>query len=220
MCSNTQKLVLVSSCLFASMVANATVLTFDITGAADGSVMPQSYGDNVTATTMGNFSYGSAHGFTPDITTSYVGLGGQADLNWWSNGYGDLTNVIEYEPDGAPGFSVDLLASSGLVELHGFDMGNWGSDITVASVKVMSGTNTLFSQSNVFLPGGSTHVDFDFTTPLSAASMSIVIDLTGLGGSSDNVGLDNIAFGQAVPEPTTMAILGAGVFTLLKRRRK
>lgn len=210
----------------ASALSNATVLTFDISGNTAGQLVQQAYGDNVTAATMGSFSYGSAHGFTPDVTTSYIGLGNQTDLNWWSTGYSDLTNVVEYEPDGDPGYAISLGASTGnLVSLHDFDLGNFGAQITIPGLTVKDGTNNvLFSQSNFVLPGSGTmtHLHFDFNSaPLTAQSLTITLDLSGLGGNSDNVGIDNIGFSQsAVPEPATLAALGIGALALLKRRRK
>ena len=35
-----------------------------------------------------------------------------------------------------------------------------------------------------------------------------MIDLTGLAMSSDNIGIDNVVFAQAIPEPTTGLLLG------------
>ncbi|MBS1708501.1 MAG: hypothetical protein JSS65_07230 [Armatimonadetes bacterium] len=210
----------------AAALSSATVLTFDIDNLTNGSLMPQSYGDNVTATTMGGHHYGAAYGFTPDVTASYVGLGSQADVNFWETGYGDLVNVIEYEPDGDPGYKVGLTASTSVVQLQSFDLGNWGSQVTLKNLSVVDGGGgVLFSQNNIVVPGSgtNTHLSFDFTSaPLTASSLFIVLDLTGLGGNSDNMGLDNIAFGQAqaVPEPATCTMLALGAVLLRRRRQK
>ena len=57
-----------------------------------------------------------------------------------------------------------------------------------------------------------------------ANSLSIEIDLTGLGGSSDNIGIDNISFVQqtaAVPEPSSLLLVwitGIGVASIRRRR--
>jgi len=203
--------------------SHATILTFDIAGATSGSTLSQDYGDNVTATTMGAFGYGDTHGFTPDVVTEYDGFGATEELNFWTTGYSDLTNVAEYEPDGAPGFAINLVASGGnLVELHGFDLGNFGSEITIPSLTITDeANNVLFSQTNFVLPVWSTpHLSFDFGTPLVGQTIRIAFDLTGLGGNSDNVGIDNIAFSQApVPEPMTLVGLAAGIGALARRRR-
>ena len=50
---------------------SAAVLTFDTGNTTDGSGIPTTYGDNITATTIGSSSYGATGGFTPDITVSY-----------------------------------------------------------------------------------------------------------------------------------------------------
>ncbi len=62
----------------------------------------------------------------------------------------------------------------------------------------------------------SPHLDFDFNT-LLAQELSIHIDTTGLGGNSDNIGLDNIQFSQTavVPVPAAMWLFGTGVIGLL-----
>lgn len=204
--------------------SQATVLTFDITGATNSTLISQDYGDNVTATTMGNFGYGSDFGFTPDVVTEYDGLGNQQDLNFWSTGYSDLTNVAEYEPDGDPGFAINLVASNGNeVLLHGFDLGNFGGAITVPGVTITDEMdNVLYSSLNFALPGNtSPHISFDFNTPLVGQSIRIEFDLTGLGGNSDNVGIDNIAFSQQpVPEPMTMVGLATGLALIARRRRR
>ncbi len=206
--------------------ASATVLTFDIAGAGNGLLMPQDYGDNVTATTMGNFSYGSAGGFTPNVTVSYASDSGQ-ELRFWSTNYNDLINVVENEVDGDTGYSLTFTADSGFdVVLDSMNMGNWGATITVPGITVTDGGgSTLFSATNFLLPGSSTpsSLFFDFGG-ISANTLILYIDTTGLGGNSDNVGLDNIQFGQsvsAVPVPAAAWLFGSGLIGLvgIARRR-
>ena len=55
-----------------------------------------------------------------------------------------------------------------------------------------------------------------------------MIDLTGLGGVSDDIGLDNVVFSQSrltapIPEPSVWAMLIGGFFgagTMLRSRRR
>lgn len=207
--------------LASATISHATVLTFDITGATSGSILPQGYGDNVTSTTMGSFSYGMGTGFTPDVTVDYVGSpGNQADLNFWATGYNDLVNVVEYEPDGAPEFSLVFTATNGqAVRLESFDLGNFGGAITLPSLTITNENNVvLWQMTNIAMPGSNLpHISFN--PNVAGTMLTLKADISGLGGASDNVGLDNIAFGQeAVPEPFTMAgIAGLG---LLAARRK
>src|SRR5215211_6903160 len=69
--------------------SSATDLTFDGTSGP----VNQSYGDRVTSTTMGAFSYGE-HGedFTPNITVQYDPNSGAAYT--WPSGYGDLIRTL------------------------------------------------------------------------------------------------------------------------------
>ncbi len=204
----------------------ATVLTFDIDGITNGANMPQAYGDNVTAATMGSFHYDVSNGVTPNVTVRYEGFvpgGGPAELQWWDTGYSDLSKVLEYEADGMPGYRVVLTAASGVVLLDQFDVGNWGSGVTIPSLKVKDGSGTvLYQLDNWFLSGNTfPHQTFVFLPALQAQELSIEFDLTGLGGNSDNVGMDNIRFRQsAVPEPVTFLAVPALAALALRRRKR
>jgi hypothetical protein len=196
----------------------ATVLTFNIDGISSGNVMPQSYGDNVTAMDMGAFHYGAAGGFTPNVTVSYADPSG-LDITYWENGFNDLNGVLNNEDDGESGYSITLLADAGFnVSLAGFDLGNFSSAVTLPGLTIVDGNGSiLFSQLNFQMPASSSpHLDFDFNT-LLAQELSIHIDTTGLGGNSDNIGLDNIQFSQTavVPVPAAMWLFGTGVIGLL-----
>ena len=48
---------------------------------------------------------------------------------------------------------------------------------------------------------------------VSATELTLRVDTTGLGGRSDNVGIDNIVFSQ-VPEPSTSVLLSLGLLGL------
>ena len=101
---------------------------------------------------------------------------------------------------------------------------------------MFAGGNALFSQNNVLVQGdftGPRHTAFDFTTPLSGSQLLIAIDYGNLaGGQQDNIGIDNIRFGQNPPavlpppppngvaEPSSLLLFAAGVGALLIRRRR
>lgn len=212
------------SLLLLSNAPSATVLTFDIAGAANGSLIPQTYGDNVTATTMGSFSYGAAGGVTPNVEVTYAGQGGQ-DLSFWSTGYSDLTNVIYSETDGQDSYSITLIADAGfVVSLSNFDIGNFGSAVTLPSVTVTDGNGAiLFSQSDIsLLAAGVPHLTFNLGGAVVANELTLLINTSGLGGNSDNIGLDNVQFSQvaAVPIPAAVWLLGSALGMLGWRRRK
>ena len=208
---------------FSILPVKGTVLTFDVSGLGAGVDLPQGYGDRVTATTMGTFSYGAAGGFTPNIEVSYAPLSG-GNLQFWTTGYSELVNVVENEFDGDNGWLITIKADAGFfVQLSGFDLGNFGADVVLPGITVTDGNgNTLETRSNISIPspGNGNHVDVDFNTPLAANTLVIAINTTGLGGQSDNIGVDNILFGQivAIPEPGLCALFGLAGLLGVRRR--
>ena len=93
---------------------------------------------------------------------------------------------------------ITLTADPGQsVRLLGFDLaGYFSADYTLNSVKVIDGTSVeLFSTTNFDLAGERTRVDFS-AAPLQSSQLTIEVDATNLGNSSDNVGIDNISFEQ------------------------
>jgi len=208
-----------------SMNANAdVVLTFDQSGIFDSVLIDQNYGDRVTASPDGNgHAYdiitGNGLGTTPNVEVSYSGE--SPDL--WTTGYGDLTNVFYNELDFSTGFGITLTADAGFeVGLFGFDMAAFGLGEVLPGVEVLDGDdNVLWSASSVAIDGTNRN-SFD-TGGVFADSLTISIDLTGLGGGSDNIGIDNVHFGQrvsAIPEPAGASVFFAGLLGLLGRRNR
>jgi hypothetical protein len=78
---------------------------------------------------------------------------------------------------------------------------------------------TLFSQTDVLVESnesGPRHTEFDFATPLSAQLRVIEIDFSNItSGIQDNIGIDNIRFGQnppaLIPIPAAAWLLGSGL---------
>lgn len=204
-----------------AMPAAATTLTFDIDGLANGNAISQGYGDRVTAETEGTFGYLLDGGATPNIEVSYEGVGG-GGLSWWGPGYNDLAGVAYFEPEGGAGYSITLTADAGwLVDLRGFDLGNFGATVTVG-VSIETGLGgVLDADPALVLPGNADpHVSYNPASPVVAQSVVIRIDTTGLGGASDNVGIDNITFRQVpIPAPGSIALSGVAGVVLLRRRR-
>ena len=244
--------------LFAATCAidgEATVLIFDqarnATGAevvevSAGATVPQAYGDGVSGSPMnvsgGQFTYGEqGEGFTPNVVVDYfAGAGGPVSL--WTTAYGDLENVLYANAtSGAPGsLNLRLTADSGYeVLLYGFDLAGWSNaDYTIDGVHVSGASGDLFSETDLLVQGnfdGPRHTTFDFATPLSANELLITIDFSNVAaGQQDNIGLDNIRFGQdpagvqdpdppgpplGVPLPSAPLLLGAGLLGLTLVRR-
>jgi len=177
--------------------AQQTVLTFDVAGAGNGTFLPQDYGDRVQSGTMGGYTYGGSGFYTPNVLVSH---GGPSEgLKLWGTGYNDLIEVAINDQDSEEYLRLALQADPGTrVSLEGFDLGNWGGAITLAAVRVRNEHGVAFEELEVTLePKSSTNErHFSFVPPLEGQVLTIEVDLTGLGGQSDNVGLDNVAFRQ------------------------
>ncbi|MBK7950829.1 MAG: PEP-CTERM sorting domain-containing protein [Deltaproteobacteria bacterium] len=232
--------------LAAPLAARATILTFDesrngnaVEPTGSGSQLGSDYGDNVTAASMavlgGVYTYGEAgEGFTPDVSVDIrSSLDSTTDpgVRLWQRGYGDLVNVVFSEGPGtagAPLLFVRLTAAPGfVVDLHDFDLAH-SSPVatTIAGVSVLDGETTLFSAANVLVAGSTStpgRTTFSFPMPLSAVELLVRIDVSNLSpGAQDNIGLDNLRFGQTppgvVPEPGTALLIFLGLAGLAARR--
>jgi len=234
-------IIVLLSC-FAS-AGRASILTFDqirqggvVVPTLSGNDLEDDYGDHITGSPMnvsgGQFTYGNGgEGFTPNVVVDFV-AGNGTTLSLWQDSYGDLTNVA-FGNNISLSLNVQLIADPGfVVDLYHFDLAGWNrADYTIDAVRVLSGADTLFSQDNVLVQGaddgGDMHTAFDFAVPLSAAELVIQIVHGNLaGGMQDNIGIDNIRFGQnppaAVPVPPALWLFGSGLLGLIgiSRRNK
>lgn len=221
----------VLAALVCAGAAQATILTFDVSGGVVNFLpVPADYGDNVASTLQGGHAYGvGAEGFTPDVIVDFGTPGEIPAL--WPTGYGDLGNVHFNDQDGDLTFTVRFTATVGFeVTLLDFDLAsfsNGGQTIQGLSVRDVLGGTELFGLGQTFVTGAS---HLPVTPNVTARQLELVIDLTGLGTLSDNIGVDNIRFGQVVApiddpvsdiaEPATLGLLGGGLIGLgLARRR-
>jgi hypothetical protein len=188
-------------------IASATQLIFEPAsgGFSDFVELPQGYGDRVTSASQGGFAYGIAGGPTPNVVARFGSPQGMVPLYTWSTNFGDLTHVL-FAQEPVP-FEFRLIADAGyVVNLVSFDMAGWPylDFPSIASVSVEDGVgNVLFSQTRVPIYGttpGQQHSAFNFTGVV-ASELRIKYDSTtdGFGQvlDSDDVGLDNITFGQS-----------------------
>lgn len=197
--------------------ATATVLTFDAVTGGFPTLVPPGYGSRVVTSPQDGFVYDLTFGPTPNVVAAF-----DPNARFWAGGYGDLTNVL-YGFFGS--FSLTLTADPGyFVELHRFDMAGWpNTDYTITRVAVEDAVTSavLFESLNVLIRGSSIdpmtglrRTRFAFPSPITATSLRVLFQ-----SDTQNVGIDNIGFGQFIPEPTGLGVLlPCGV--LLKRRRK
>ncbi|MEM9354333.1 MAG: PEP-CTERM sorting domain-containing protein [Planctomycetota bacterium] len=205
----------------------ATSLTFDGTAfdnTGGTQLIPQTYGDRVTATTMGSFDYGAAGGFTPNVEVAYVSSESN-ELEYAESFFGTLTGVAFNPASPADFFAVNLQADPGFtVLLSGFDIGKFGGPDTLSSLEVIGAAGeVLFSAdapTRTFATGSSqkqTFLSLDFASPLESSELTIRV---GTSNASNQWGIDNITFSQAVPEPSSLFLLSIAGLRLVHRRNR
>jgi hypothetical protein len=142
--------------------------------------------------------------------------------------------VYENEADGDILTGIVFVSEAAGIDvtLSSFDLGNYAGEIVVPKLEIFADMVLQYSLLDFILPADSTntHLDFD-GLDISGSQVGIFIDLTGLGGNSDNVGLDNVVFSQGaattppnpnpIPLPAGLPLMLAGLGGLgLIRRRK
>ncbi|TRW17493.1 PEPxxWA-CTERM sorting domain-containing protein [Glacieibacterium frigidum] len=228
-----QKTLIAFAAALVAVPASATILTFNVQGGvSDGKLLAQTYGDRATTSPDANgHSYGfGSEGTTANVVVDY-GTTGEVPALWTTN-YSGLTNVYYNEVDGDTTLTARFTADAGYdVRLFGFDLGAYFVNQAIPGLRITDlATSTVLFQTGSTLITNAAPFSFDFSSnPLTGSQLELVIDLTGLGGASDNIALDNIRFGQAldvpvvpgVPEPGTWALMigGFGLVGGVMRRR-
>ena len=199
---STRSLLLAASFLAAPTLGQTTVLTFG--GASNQTLV--SYGDNVTAATMGGLSYGGSGTYTPNVRVAYGGDMG-ADAGYWVAGFNQLVDVVYCADNSGRDLFLTFTSEPGYeVSLASFDIGNWGNAVTVPEVGVMDEWGTvLWSDTNVPLAANSgMHTSYALSPAPIGDILILYVDLEGLGNNTDNVGLDNIEFSQSTGVITSL----------------
>jgi hypothetical protein len=201
--------------------SQASILTFDGLGVGDYGDIPTTYGDAYSATYAGPGTLGLGNGYTPDIEVGYStvdGTGTQTSdhLDFWTNNYGDLTNIAYPVSNGNYG-RITLTPGAGKdVILNSFDFGSYiDATRTFTRLHVMDSNGAdLWSAASLLHPSGDTHVTH---VPAIQSSGAITIEW----GTDWDLGIDNVNFDQVdtVPEPATMLALAAGLAAISRRRK-
>jgi len=211
---------------FPSNASADVVLTFDQSGASNFTLIDEDYGDRVIASPDTNgHAYDivpAANLLTPNVEVDYD-AGGVGISLWTTGGFGDLDTAI-FAGDFATELEIAFTADAGFeVGLAGFDLAAFSSSQTIQGIEVTDGdANVLFSVGSTSISGDSRN-SFD-TTGIFADSLTISVDLTGLGSGADNIAIDNIQFSQrpisTVPEPASVSIVLLGLIGLASRRKR
>ena len=217
----------------------ATLLEFDNQG-GNGTGMPQTYGDNVSASDPANgiITTTGVQGFigTPDIAVEYTsGLPNLNSLdsypNWDGRGpvlqtdYGSANPlVLTFTP--RAGFGA-LIRSFDLDEFAGGEDStvNWAITNGTSTAVIASGTWNDFNDASGNNGGRST-ITTGMTTAQAVANadnpLTLSLELTG--GESSYQALDNLSFDQvnAIPEAgtATLCLAGLGAGAMRRRRRR
>ena len=203
--------------LVAARIAGAqpTTLTF---ASFPSTALHAGDGAYVDGPTAGGFTYTGTGGFTPHVTAAFGSQTAAAGSGMftWNAGYNDLVGVIYGAINGGATttevaeLAVTLSADPGHVAtLESFDIGNWGAAVNLPYVRVVDETGAiLFEDLHVDLNPNTSPDEKNYV--LSPAPqgqiLTLEISVAGLGTIADNVGIDNLTFGEL---PTSAATLGS-----------
>lgn len=196
------------------------------------------------------FNYGSAGGFTPHVTVEYrflsialpqdpsPGQNGPPNGYLWNYDYGDLTNVLYGIYGGTangtnvPGWYMEIRLTADpayRVTLSNFDISSWphvdrgGQDLKIIRDANSATAATLWSAGpdGTVVVHGSTPAHDSYTPMVTVADGHTLSLIYGNGAAGPDIGVDNLIFFESVPEPSLLAMTGAGLgllLTLVRRR--
>jgi hypothetical protein len=179
-------------CALFSATANlalATVITFSpLTGPTDASYLGHSEGGFTVTPASGSFFQALLYGNPiPSIYDGPILQPSTAAIQVTQGGALFTFNSVDYSSNNG----------DALYSIQGFN----GASVAYNDTGVLAGTFGPFTFST--LPGAHTHVTID----------RLLITVSP-GAGVTSVNLDNINLGSGVPEPATLAMLGAGLCSL------
>ncbi|WP_243358463.1 PEP-CTERM sorting domain-containing protein [Fundidesulfovibrio terrae] len=157
-------------------LVRATVLTFDIFGSTNASIIPNSYGDRVASPSDATGLYAPGNGFTPNVLTEY------------------RTRAVTAAAPIVDGTSNTIIFGDGSVRF-----GDGSVRFADGSVRVGDGTTVILADGSVrFVSDGSTGVLGDGTVAFGDGSVRTIPGLAQSGfmrfWSGGFGGLTNIAY--------------------------
>ncbi|MCE9555122.1 MAG: PEP-CTERM sorting domain-containing protein [Planctomycetes bacterium] len=224
-------MVLVASLVFGmASTAQATRLPF---GAplVDNVQIPTAYGDNVAGSPQLGYTYfNDGEGWTPNVTWDLLATGAPnlGLVGSIGSAFSPLVDVAYPPSAGAATVTMVLQAAAGYkVKLLDFQVANWNpTTITWESVQVLdSANNPLATATNVLVPNGAGILDQAGTfgaTPFEDTKLTLIFTETSASPRAFWIAFDNIKFAevQEVPEPSTLALSGLGLFGLMVLARQ
>lgn len=232
--SRSHSIIAALAALGCASASYATVLTFDFSSYANGLSLSQSYGDRVTGSTMTYnadprvYFYGSTGGYTPNVTVGYRSYNNSSDvaLTSYEFNYGNLERIAYLNQEASQGYSLVFAADAGhTVTLGSFDFATWGNVPTPVEFTIYDENNVALWTSGQVTPDIGATLHHTLSPYITGDYLRLAVNLSQIGSNAaDNLGIDNIVFGQdgnlAVPEPATLGVVGSSLLLLLRRRRK
>lgn len=230
---NTATLLAASAVLaLGATSSQAAVLTFDA-GFANNVDVTGNYGSNVTTTGLNGreFIISDSLGATPNITLTWPTA---AQFEWHSGANWEEVEDVTVTGDGGDHTlqvnnsvstrTITFTPDAGFAVVFGSvdygiasDLGGTNTNVgTFTITRVSDSVVVKTATSSALLPAEAETVDLSYT---GAIGESYILELLDNGAANWGA-IDDLTFGQAVPEPGSLALLGLGGLLIASRRRR